>query len=74
MPDLKNARIAVLAADDFEEVELTKPVEAFRDAGARVDVIAPHGGKLQAMQHDQKSIRVEIDRFSTATGSLEGLV
>ena len=32
MPDLKNARIAVLAADDFEEVELTKPVEAFRDA------------------------------------------
>ena len=63
MPDLKNARIAVLAADDFEEVELTKPVEAFRDAGARVDVIAPHGGKLQAMQHDQKSIRVEIDRM-----------
>jgi len=62
MPDLSNARVAVLATDNFEEVELTEPVQAFKDAGARVDVIAPHGEKIQAMQHDKKSIRVAVDR------------
>lgn len=62
MPQLSNARVAVLVTDNFEEVELTDPVQAFKDAGARVDVIAPHGEKIQAMQHDKKSIRVSVDR------------
>ena len=63
MAELSNARVAVLATDSFEEVELTEPVRAFTEAGARVDVIAPHTGKLQAMQHDQRSIRVPVDRL-----------
>lgn len=62
MPDLSNARIAVLATDYFEESELTEPMRALRDAGAQVDVIAPHAASLQAMQHEKKSIRIPVDR------------
>ncbi len=62
MPDLSNARVAVLSANNFEESELTEPVEALRAAGAQVDVVSPRAGRLQAMQHDQRSILVDVDR------------
>ena len=38
---LKAKRIAVLAADGFEEIELTGPVWYFRALGAQVDIVAP---------------------------------
>src|SRR5689334_14951327 len=38
---LKGKRIAVLAADGFEEIELTGPVWYFRALGAHVDIVAP---------------------------------
>lgn len=38
---LKGKRIAVLAADGFEEIELTGPVWYFKALGAQVDIIAP---------------------------------
>ena len=37
---LKGRRIAVLAADGFEKVELTVPLRALRAAGAKVDVVS----------------------------------
>jgi len=36
MSKLTDFRVAVLAADGVEESELTEPVKALRDAGARV--------------------------------------
>jgi protease I len=38
---LEGKRIAILATEGFEEVELTKPKKALEDAGAKVDVISP---------------------------------
>lgn len=38
---LKGKRIAVLAADGFEEIELTGPVWYFKALGAKVDIVAP---------------------------------
>ena len=38
---LRGKRIAVLAADGFEEIELTGPVWYFRALGAQVDIVAP---------------------------------
>ncbi|MES1224607.1 MAG: type 1 glutamine amidotransferase domain-containing protein [Bacteroidota bacterium] len=38
---LKGKKIAVLAADGFEEIELTGPVWYFRQLGAEVDIVAP---------------------------------
>jgi len=62
MADLSNYRIAVLVTDGVEESELTEPVLALRDVGARVDVIAPHDGHVQAMRHHDKSITIAVDR------------
>ncbi|MFT3935122.1 MAG: type 1 glutamine amidotransferase domain-containing protein [Chitinophagaceae bacterium] len=38
---LKGKKIAVLAADGFEEIELTGPVWYFKQLGAQVDIVAP---------------------------------
>lgn len=41
---LDGKTVAVLATDGFEQVELTEPVKALREAGATVHVVAPKGG------------------------------
>lgn len=62
MADLSSIRVAVIANDGFEEAELTEPVKALREAGARADVVAPKSGKIQAFRHDTKTIQVDVDR------------
>lgn len=59
---LNGRKVAVLATDGFEQVELTKPVEALRQAGAQVEVIAPHGGQIQGYNHHDKGDTVPVDR------------
>jgi protease I len=41
---LTGKRIAILATEGFEEVELTEPKKALEDAGAIVEVVAPESG------------------------------
>jgi len=62
MKQLENLRVAVFATDGFEEAELTGPVKALKEAGAKVDVISPKPGRIQAFQHHDKSIQVNVDR------------
>ena len=54
--------VAVLATDGVEEVELTVPVEALRQAGARVLVVSPKGGTIQAFNHLDKGAEIPVDR------------
>lgn len=62
MPDTQNIRVACIATDGFEESELTEPVKALKEAGARVDVIAPKSGSIQGFNHHDKSNTVPVDR------------
>jgi protease I len=64
MPDakLQGKRVAVLATDGFEQAELEKPVQALKDAGAEVEVVAPHGGQIQGFRHHDKGDSVRVDR------------
>jgi protease I len=49
---LKGRRIAFLVANEgVEQVELTEPLEAVREAGAEVDLLAPEEGEIQAFEH-----------------------
>jgi protease I len=61
MPDITGRRIAVLATDGVEQVELTEPVKALREAGAKVDVVSPKVGDIQGMNHDAKGDRLKVD-------------
>ena len=59
---LTGKKIAILATDRFEEVELTRPLQALKDAGATVEVIAPHGGEIQGVNHFDPGKAVKVDR------------
>ncbi|TCJ14143.1 type 1 glutamine amidotransferase [Flaviaesturariibacter flavus] len=62
MPKLNGKKVAVLTENGFEEVELTKPVEALRDAGAEVHIISPQKNKVKAWNHDHWSIELPVDK------------
>ena len=58
---LAGKKVAILAADGFEEVELTKPRKALEDAGAKTSVVSLKSGKIQGMNHADKGATVEVD-------------
>ena len=49
---LDGRRVAILAADGVERVELERPRQALDDAGARTEVVSITGGEIQARNHD----------------------
>jgi protease I len=59
---LDGLKVAVLATDGFEQVELTKPVEALKAAGATVEVVAPKAGEIQGFNHHEKGDSTPVDR------------
>lgn len=63
MAEISGRRIAVLATDGVEEVELTEPVRALKEAGANVRIVSLKPGQLQAMQQDvNPSSKIDIDQ------------
>jgi protease I len=59
---LKGRRIAVLAADGFEKVELTIPVDAMRLAGASVDIVSLRHGRIRGVNLHEPASRVRVDK------------
>ncbi|MDX6581396.1 MAG: protease [Solirubrobacterales bacterium] len=60
---LNGKRVAFLMANEgVEQVELTEPLQAVREAGAEVDILAPEAGLIQAFNHLDKGDRFEVDR------------
>jgi protease I len=49
---LNERRVAILAADGVERVELERPRQALDDAGARTVVVSIKSGEIQARDHD----------------------
>jgi protease I len=54
MAQLSGKRIAFLAADGVEQVELTEPFEAVTKAGAEADLLSVKTGSIQGMNHHDK--------------------
>jgi putative intracellular protease/amidase len=78
--DLDGMRIAILATDGVERVELEQPRGALYGAGASSDLISIHPGEIQAYQHDLVAAgafpvdhEVVIDRQYTTSRSPAGL-
>ena len=59
--ELSGKKIAILATDGVEQVELTTPQKTLRDAGAEVTIVSPKSGKIQGMNHDQKGDQITVD-------------
>jgi protease I len=64
MPNsLQGRKIAILAADGVEKIELEKPREVLGGEGAQVQVISLKTGEIQARNHDlEPAGTIEVDR------------
>lgn len=59
---LKGRRVAVLAADGFEMVELAVPVAVLRLAGASVEVVSLRHGRIRGVNLHEPASRVGVDK------------
>lgn len=58
---LQGKKIAFLATDGVEQIELTKPWEAIKEAGAELTLISLEAGEIQGVHHDEKADRFPVD-------------
>ena len=58
---LQNKKVAILATEGFEYVELVKPKQALEQAGAKTEVISPKEGKIKGWNIDDWGDDVTVD-------------
>lgn len=58
---LRDRKIAVLATDGVEQIELTTPWEALVSAGAKPQLVSLKDGEIQAMNHMDKGDTFSVD-------------
>lgn len=64
---LQGKRIAILAADGVERVELERPREAVHQAGGHTELLSPKTGEIQARNNDLESAGTfTVDRAVSA--------
>jgi protease I len=73
---LQGRRIAVLAADGFEKVELAVPVAALRREGAHVEIVSLRLGRIRGVNLHEPASRVTVDRtvFEARADDYDGLL
>ena len=73
---LKGRRIAALAADGFEKVELVVPLRALQAAGAEVDVVSLRRGRIRGVNLHMPASRVRVDKTvdEADPGDYDGLL
>jgi len=76
MGKLDGKRIAFLATDGVEQIELTEPLKAVRDEGADVDLISLKEGEFQGFEHLDKGQTFSADKAvaDASADDYDGLV
>ena len=75
--ELQGRKIAFLVAHEgVEQVELTEPWKAVKDAGAEVELVSNRSGKIQGFNHLDKADTFDVDRevSSVSSNDYDGLV
>ena len=74
--DLKGKRVAFLATDGVEQVELTEPWKAVEKAGGKTDLLSLEPGEIQGFDHHDKAdrFRVDLPVADADAGDYDGLV
>jgi deglycase len=60
--ELEGKRIAFLAADGVEQVELTEPWKAIEEAGGASELVSLESGKIQAFSHLDHGDKFPVDK------------
>ena len=75
--DLQGKKIAILAADGVEQVELEQPREAVTQAGAETELLSIDSGEIQAVKQDiNPTVTFTVDKqvASASAGDYDGLI
>jgi len=75
--ELQGKRIAILAADGVEKLELEQPRAALEQAGAKVQLLSLKSGEIQARNHDlEPAGTFAVDRVvsDASVDEFDGLV
>jgi protease I len=59
---LEGLRVAIVAADMVERVELVEPRKALEEAGAQTDLISIHDGAIMTFDHFDPAGEQQVDR------------
>jgi protease I len=59
---LDGKKVAILAADMFERVELEEPKQALEADGATIEIVSIHDGEIQGFDHFDPADRVRVDK------------
>ena len=59
---LRGKKIAFLATDMFEQLELTEPWKALEQAGADLELVSLKSGEIQGFNHYDKADKFKVDR------------
>lgn len=59
---LHGLKIAIVATDGFEQSELMEPKKGLETAGAKTEVIAPHGGEIRGWNKTDWGDKVKVDK------------
>lgn len=61
MQKISGKRVAFLVTDGFEQTELTRPIEAVREAGGVAEIISLSSDDIQGMNHAEKGDTFTVD-------------
>ena len=59
---LAGKKVAILAADMFERVELEEPRKALEDAGADTEIVSIDDGEIQGFDHFDPAKKIKVDK------------
>jgi protease I len=59
---LSGLKVAILATDGFEQSELTEPLKALKEAGAKTQVVSPKTGKIRGWNHKEWGQEIGVDQ------------
>ena len=62
MAELTGKKVAILATDMFEQVELVEPRKAVEQAGADVELVSLDEGEIQGFNHYDKADTFSVDK------------
>ncbi|HEV7363385.1 MAG TPA: type 1 glutamine amidotransferase domain-containing protein [Solirubrobacteraceae bacterium] len=76
MAPLDGKRVAFLATDGVEQVELTRPWDAIKDAGGIPELVSLEEGEIQGFNHLDKADTFSVDRTAAEAkeSDYDGLV
>jgi len=69
--ELSGKKVAFLAADGVEQVELVEPRKAVEEAGAETALVSLESGEIQAFNHLDQGDKIKVDVTADQTDASE---